>query len=248
MKINYENIITDVCKVCAYKTAQYITVRDQKKIEHVKKLEKSLSRLKDKINKDLKSDDIQTRLTALIVGLIDKTYERVGNDESAENGHYGITGLKVKHLTFGDGKVTLQYVGKSGVKHKKQINNKPIVDALKNSIKNKDKDDYIFYKDGTKLNGVHVNKYLEPFKITAKDIRCFYANKIMRQILKRIRNEKGKLPTDKKEKNKLKDKEFKEALEETAKIIGHESATLKKHYLLPNFADDLYDGLYKIKE
>ena len=67
------------------------------KAKQVEKLRGSITKLRAQVSKDLKSKDEDTRLKALIVGLMDETYERVGNEESAEDGHYGVTGWKVKH-------------------------------------------------------------------------------------------------------------------------------------------------------
>lgn len=50
---------------------------------------------------------------AAAVRLIDTCLLRVGNDESAVNGHYGATTLTVDHVVD-DGYVALDYVGKSG--------------------------------------------------------------------------------------------------------------------------------------
>ena len=53
----------------------------------------------------------------------------------------------------------------------------------------------------------------------------------------------GKLPEDKKEREKKLKAEFKEALEGTAEAVGHEPATLKSQYLVPGLEDEfLKDG------
>jgi DNA topoisomerase-1 len=218
----------------------YITVRDQKKIHRIKILSESLDKLKSKVKEDIRSTDDLTKKTALIVSLIDHTYERVGNEDSAEAGHYGITGLKRKHVSFGNGKATLNYVGKSGVKQKKNITDSSIVKALKDAVSDKSPDEDIFTSNSKKITSKDVNGYLKPFKVTAKDIRGFYANKVMREQLQKLRKQNGELPTDSKEKKELKKDEFAKALKETAQIIGHEEATLKNHYLMPHFDEGIY--------
>ena len=63
--------------------------RRRKKVEALRHMAKNIQRLRAQVNKDLKSDDEKTRLTALAVALMDKTAERVGNEESAKEGHLG---------------------------------------------------------------------------------------------------------------------------------------------------------------
>lgn len=218
------------------KVTAYIKVRDQKKIERVQRLEQSIGQLKKQVSKDLKSKDQKTRMIALIVRLIDSTYERVGNEESADNGHYGITGLRKKHITFNNGEAIIKYIGKSGVQQEKRVNDSSTISALKEAVQDKGNEDRIFNSDLGKITRKHVNKYLEPFQITSKDIRGFYANKVMKQVLNDIKKKrKNNFPDNIKDRNKLQDEEFKKALEETAKIIGHKPSTLRTHYLLPDF-------------
>ena len=58
---------------------------------------------------------------ALAVALIDHTCERVGNPQSAKDGHFGVTVWRVKHFDMSKDTATVRYVGKSGVKHEKTI-------------------------------------------------------------------------------------------------------------------------------
>lgn len=170
---------------------------------------------------------------ALAVGLLDHTFERVGNASSAEDGHFGVTGWLVRHLTFGEGKATIRYVGKSGVDHEKTVDNPLLLKALKKAVKGKAKDDPI-------CGGVtasDVNAYLKPHNITAKDLRGLHANAEMQSRLKAIRSKGGALPKDKKERETKLKEEFKKALEESAAAVGHEPSTLKSQYLVPGLHD-----------
>ena len=50
------------------------------------------------------AEDEKTMLTALVIALMDKTAERVGNEESAsESKHFGVTGFQKKHVVGIDG-------------------------------------------------------------------------------------------------------------------------------------------------
>lgn len=210
--------------------------RNRKKAERVEKLRKSIDKLRKQVTKDLKSKDPKTRASALAVGLMDHTYERIGNDGSAKEGHFGVTTWKADQVKFTGGKATITYVGKSGVKHTKEVTDRKLVKAMKDACKDREKNCVVVDASATQ-----VNAYLKPFDITAKDIRGFHANQEMKEQLRLVR--KGKLPEDSKEREKKLKDEFKKALELAAKAVGHEPSTLKSQYLVPGLEEDyLKDG------
>lgn len=223
--------------------------RHKEKAERIDKLRKSFASLRKKVQSDLDAKDAKKRLTALAVALIDATFERVGNSQSAEDGHFGVTGWVKKHLTFKGEKATIKYVGKSGVKHEKVVDDAKLVKALKGCCDDKGPDDLIlsFGADDSEglvsISSEDVNEYLSPFDITAKDLRGFHANRLMQETLKDVRSDGPKLPEDKKEREALLKEEFKDALKQTAEAVGHEAATLRSQYLVPGLEEEfMKDG------
>jgi DNA topoisomerase-1 len=212
-----------------------IALRNAEKARKVEKLKSSIEKLRAKVKKDLRSEDPSKKLTALAVALIDATYERVGNDESAdERGHFGVTGWQRGHLSFGRDGVTISYTGKSGVKQKKKVTDAAIKKALRDAYEAVEGEEApIFEWEGGKITASKVNAYLQAFDVTAKDLRGFHANNLLATALRDVRKKGGKLPTDKKERKAVLKEEFKSALEETAQAIGHEAATLRSQYLVP---------------
>lgn len=208
-----------------------VALRNNEKADRIEKFKTSLGKLRKKVEKDLTSKDTKTKLTALVVALIDHTYERVGNDESAEErGHFGVTGWQKQHVSMGKGKATIRYTGKSGVKHEKMVDDTKILPALKAAYDAVEKDTGgLFEGVGSK----EVNEYLSSFNITAKDLRGLHANREMQERLRVIRSKGPKLPSDRKGKDEILKKEFKEALEGAAEAVGHEPSTLRSQYLVP---------------
>lgn len=195
-----------------------IKARWHEKCEKLKRLEKNIDKVRKQYEEDLSSDDFRTRAEAAVVGIIDDTAQRIGNEESVrEHGTYGVSTLKVKHLTFSGNKTIFKFIGKDQVKQNTETSNSKITKVLKELVKGKKNDDFVFEIDGVKIWDRSINRYLEKFDISAKDLRGFQANRIMKE--------------------KLKTKDFKEALEETAKEVGHEAATLKNQYLDPHLVE-----------
>lgn len=198
--------------------SEHVKKRWKEKKDKIKKLQKSLDKLRKKYEKDLSSDDLRTKALAAIVGVMDETAMRIGNEESARDaGTYGASTLKVKHVSFTGSKAKFKFTGKGGVKQETEISNKKVISAIKQLIKGKNKYDFIFEVDGTKIWDRAVNRYLGPFNISAKDLRGFHSNRLMKE--------------------KLKKKDWKEALEEVADIVGHKPSTLKNQYLDPELVE-----------
>jgi len=218
--------------------------RNNQKADRVEKLRTSMGKLRTKVKSDLKSKDLHTKLTALAVALIDHTYERVGNDESADDGHFGVTGWQRGHLSFGKGSATVKYVGKSGVKQEKKVSDAQILKALREAYNStKGKEDCIFAYDGGCVDAKAVNGYLKDFDITAKDIRGLHANREVQDRLKKIRSAGPELPRERKAKDKILKAEFKKAVAEAAEAVGHEPSTLRSQYLVPAMEEAyLHDG------
>jgi len=218
--------------------------RNREKAKRIEKLRHKIEDVRAKVKKDMKSSDPEKMLTALAIALMDHTFERVGNDESAKDGHFGVTGWQRKHISFGKDGVTVTYVGKSGVKQKKKVTDPAIKKALRDAYEASDDENAsIFEYEGGKVTAEKVNEYLDEFDITAKDIRGMHANVEMQDRLREVRKKGGKLPEDKKKREKQLKDEFKEALEATADAVGHEPATLKGQYLVPGLEDAyLKDG------
>lgn len=232
----------DTVTVYEYSERQ-VANRHREKSERLDKLMGNIDKLEAKLKKDLSSDDIQTRLTALAVALINDTYERVGNEDSADEGHFGVTGWLKKHVTFSGGKAHLKYVGKSGVKQDKTVDDKDLVSALKEAAEGKSDDDPLFDCDDCTITPKEVNEYLEPFDVTAKDLRGYHANREMMERLADIRADGPELPRDRKERDEILKAEFKKALEATSDAVGHEASTLRSQYLVPHLEDSyMKDG------
>jgi hypothetical protein len=214
--------------------------RRQRKTKSVRHLAQQIHKLRRKVTKDMKSDDEKTRLTALAVAIMDKTAERVGNEESAENGHVGVTGFKNGQMTIDGNTVTFKYTGKSGVGQEKSFTDELMVKLLKECQGNcKSKDSPVLKtSDGFRIKADKVNRYLGEFDITAKDIRGYAANTLVYNMLKNSKTPSG--PDERK-------KQFRDILKSVAEKVGHQQATLKRHYLLPG-AEESYVKSGRVKK
>lgn len=207
-----------------------IDKRWDKKRGQIKTLSNNIDKFKYKITKDLSSSDEKTKIIATILKIMEITGERIGNDDSITNGHFGISNLRKKHIKVNGNTVSLNYVGKSGVKHEREFTNPKIASILKDLMKRKT-EDIFSTEDGISIKNTQINKYLQQFNITSKDLRGFKSNKLMIDELKKL----GKVKEEKDRK-----KIFNELLRKVAEKIGHLPSTLRKHYLLPEIEENFY--------
>jgi murein DD-endopeptidase MepM/ murein hydrolase activator NlpD len=213
---NYvKKIKTESGEVRVYDDA-HVKKRWKKKVEHINALKKSLPKLQKKYRSDLKSDDEKVRALAAVVALLDLTAMRVGNDDSVDEfGTFGATTLKKKHVKISGNTVKFSFLGKKQVDQKFSFTDAAVAKVLKDLLKGKSNEDFVFeYEDGKRIRAKVVNRYLADFDITAKDLRGFHANRLMRDELKRT-------------------KDFDKALENVSESVGHESKTLMNQYLAP---------------
>jgi DNA topoisomerase-1 len=202
-----------------------LKARQNKKEKSVDTLAQDIGKLRRKVSTMMKSDNEKERLTGLVLSIMLKTGERVGNDESAKEGHHGVTGLKAKHIKFDNGDAILNYTGKSGVDHEKKLTDSSVVDMLKKLVDGKQGGDFVFTtEDGFKIKNDRVNRVLKDFGITAKDIRGFSANRWMIRSLNQSNIEKEE---------KDRKKKFLEILKNVAEKVGHTPSMLRNSYLLP---------------
>lgn len=192
-------------------------------------LQSNINRLKRKVRQDLFSMNEKDRLTALVIRIMLLTSERVGNETSATNGHFGVSQFKNKHIKVMGNRVILDYVGKSGVEHEKTFVDETSAMILKDLLRRRN--EYLFTtKDGFRIKPDRVNRYLSDFDATSKDIRGFNANRLMLMELNRIGL------TQEKDRPKV----FNAALRKIGAKVGHGAATLRKHYLLPEIETTFY--------
>lgn len=213
-----------------------IEARWRKKKESIERLSEKIRSLRNNLTRDIKGEDERERLTALAISVIDKTAERVGNSDSEENGHFGVTGFKKKHIKVDGNTVYLNYIGKSGVKHEKQFSDELIAGALKQAMKNSSCEYVFCTADGFRIKPEKINRYLSDYGVTAKDIRGYSAN---RWIVDKLNNiDKSDIPeTEAKRKRR-----FNQVLKSVAAKVGHGSGTLKKHYMIPELESAFVEG------
>jgi len=98
--------------------------RDEAKYGGLIEFAEALPALRKKVLADMALPGLpREKVVATVVRLLDKTLIRVGNDEYArDNGSYGLTTMRAKHVDVSGSTVRFEFKGKSGKMHSVDVN------------------------------------------------------------------------------------------------------------------------------
>ncbi|PZX11826.1 DNA topoisomerase-1 [Palleronia aestuarii] len=106
--------------------------RAQKKYGDLARFGAALPRIRRRISEDLGGEAGERRVaTAAVLAMIDRLSLRVGNrDYAAENGTYGATTLRPRHVALTPDALTLNYRGKGGLRIKRHLKDRRLAQVL----------------------------------------------------------------------------------------------------------------------
>jgi DNA topoisomerase-1 len=156
-----------------------VETRELRKYHRVRELAHTMPRIRRTVAADSRSRKLtRDAVAALVLRLIGETFCRVGGERYAkENGTFGITTLRKKHLVLGKDTVSFEYKGKSNVRQRQVATAEDIV-RLMARLQRTPGTRLFRYDDGDgwrDLKAGDVNDYLQrrigPYK--AKDFRTW---------------------------------------------------------------------------
>jgi DNA topoisomerase IB len=108
-------------------------VRDGGKFSHMAEFGAALPRIRRRVRSDLTLPGWpKEKVLALVVRLLDETLIRVGNEAyTTDNGSYGLTTLRSRHLRTQAGSLQLSFRAKSGQQSEVKLSNKRLVRLLR---------------------------------------------------------------------------------------------------------------------
>ncbi|MFA9284901.1 DNA topoisomerase IB [Comamonas sp. SY3] len=158
--------------------------RKQTKFDRMAAFAAKLGLIRRRIQRDLKAGDTtQTSVSAAVVRLLDTTALRIGNDSYArENGSFGLTTLRNRHVKMRSSRIQLAFKGKSGVEQRVELED-PRVARIVRRCQDLPGQRLFQYLDDDgqrkQLRSEHVNAYLHEIAgedFSAKDFRTWHAS------------------------------------------------------------------------
>lgn len=220
---------------------EYRKIRDLVKFDRMQAFGRVLPRIRRTVDRDLKRRGMPKRkVLAAIVKLLDTTYIRIGNEEYAEdNGSFGLTTLRNRHVEILGEVLKFKFRGKSGQNHEIKLRDAGLARLLRKCqcIPGSALFQYIDeHGDPANVESGDVNDYLREISggdFTAKDFRtwggtCLAANYLL---------QKGVSEAAKDVKTTLV-----EVVKDVSTKLGNKPATCKKYYIHPTILETYSAG------
>ena len=190
-----------------------------------------------KINNDINSKiESKEKQIAMILTIMIHCNFRIGNDKyTKENNSFGVSTLKFRHIKIMNNDITIDFIGKKGVRNKCSIKNNKIKKGIQSKHKrNKNERVFTYKKNNTNKNisSMDVNNYLKQFgDYTTKYFRTWISNIELIKLL-------------------LKDKtnNITKCIKLISEKLHHTPSICKKNYLEPNLIKLYNDNPLEFKK
>ena len=212
--------------------------RDAAKFDRILGFGKALSKARERVLTDIGAEGMsQERACAVAVRLLDLGYFRIGNDVYTDtHGSFGLTTLLREHVSRRGSALRFRFVGKSGIEHDIDIDDKAAIEALDVMRRRRGGGDRLLaWKDGRTwrdLSSSDVNDYIRGcFGIyaTANDFRTWHATVIAASALAET-DEPGKTKASRK-------RAVSSAMKEVSEFLGNTPTLARTSYVDPRVVE-----------
>lgn len=212
--------------------ALWNSLRNQVKFFHMLEFGKVLPAIRKQVEKDLSLPGIpQEKVLATVISLLERTNIRIGSSTyEKENGSFGLSTLKDRHVSIAGSELKFIFKGKKGVSHQISLKNKKLAKIVQRckDIPGKELFQYIDQNgDHRSIDSGMVNQYIKSIcgeDFTAKDFRTWNGTLQALLSLKELGCET---------KVTLIRKNLVAALDEVSQKLGNTRTVCKKYYVHP---------------
>lgn len=211
-------------------------LRNETKFHHLLNFGKALPALRLRVERDMSQTDInESKVIATVIGLMERTYIRIGNESyEKENGSYGLTTLKDKHVELKGETIKFSFKGKKNIHHNITLKNKKLAKAVKECRDIPGRELFQYYDAEGQVKSVDsgvVNNYIKEAaggSFSAKDFRTWAGSL---NILHSLAAMESAVDEKEKKQNILK------ALEDVSSRLGNTRTVCKKYYVHPGILE-----------
>jgi DNA topoisomerase-1 len=220
---------------------RYREVRDGTKFSRMIEFSEVLPQIRRRIERDISQPTLsREKVLATVVWLLETTLIRVGSDEYArDNGSFGLTTLRRRHVAVSGAKLRFEFRGKSGVAHSVAVTDRRIARIVQHCQELPGQELFQYLDDDGRRQSVDagdINQYLREIagrQVTAKDFRTFAGTMLAAQALREI----GGFTTQKEANANIV-----RAIDQVARRLGNTRAVCRKYYVHPALIEAYYDG------
>lgn len=214
-------------------------LRNETKFDRLYYFGKKLENLRKQLKKDLRRGSLdKEKVTALALSVMETTLIRSGNSTyEKENGSYGLTTLKNRHVRFRESEAFFKFKGKKGVQTEVALKGGLLVQLLK-KVKELPGQELFQYYDADRnlcsLNSADINGYLTRYmdeSFTCKDFRTWAGCVCALEYI--LESKKG---------NSKRTNHLPALIDQVAKRLGNTRSVCRKYYIHPRLLEHYEKG------
>jgi DNA topoisomerase-1 len=221
---------------------KYRAVRDETKFGRMIAFSEILPRIRERVERDIALPELaRDKVLATVVWLLERTLIRVGNDEYArDNGSFGLTTLRRRHVTVSGAKLRFEFRGKSGIPHSVAITDRRIARIVQRCQELPGQELFQYLdSDGRRqsVDAGDINEYLRRItgrQVTAKDFRTWAGTTLAAAALRDM----GPFTSEKQAKANIV-----AAIDQVSRRLGNTRAVCRKYYVHPVILEAYFGGV-----
>ncbi|MGZ3183520.1 MAG: DNA topoisomerase IB [Telluria sp.] len=222
--------------------ARWRRVRDEVKYERMLSFGRALPLIRQEVDRALRLPGLpREKVLATIVYLLQATMMRIGNEEYArENGSFGLTTLRNRHVRIDGSEVEFRFRGKSGVFHSVKLADRRLARIIQRTRELPGQDLFQYVDDDGEphaIGSADVNDYLRDITgedYTAKDFRTWAGTVLAALALQEYEQVDSQAQAK---------KNIVRAIEHVAEKLGNTPSVCRKCYVHPAVLDAYLDGV-----
>jgi DNA topoisomerase-1 len=216
-------------------------VREETKYERMMQFAEALPAIRAKVDEDLTLTGLsRTKVLATVVRLLEITLIRVGNEEYArDNGSFGLTTMRTRHVDITGSTVKFHFRGKSGKEHAVKVQDRRLARVVQrcNDLPGEVLFQYVDEEGQRRsVESSDVNEYLRGVsgdEFTAKDFRTWAGTVLAAQALKDLATFDSQAAAK---------KNIVSAVKSVSSRLGNTPSVCRKCYVHPQVFDAYLDG------
>jgi DNA topoisomerase I len=213
--------------------AAWRRVRDRTKFDRIVELARRLPTIRRRVRRDLARPGLpREKVLAAVVRILEGTQIRVGNREYArENGSFGATTLRNRHVRVTGERLRFRFVGKGGKTNEMELRDGKLARIVRRCQELPGQELFQFVDDDGRVQTIgssDVNVYLKEIsgdEFTAKDLRTWSATARMAKRLARLARARSRASAE---------RNVASAIAEVAAELGNTPTVCRKHYVHPS--------------
>jgi DNA topoisomerase-1 len=206
--------------------------RDADKFDRMAEFAKALPAIRRRVTRDLRHEGLpKEKVVATIVRLLETTYARIGNEEYArQNGSFGLTTLRNRHVDVKGSTVRFLFKGKSDVEVFLDVTDKKVARVIRRceDLPGQHLFQYLDADDERRqVTSDDVNDYLREVTgqdFTAKDFRTWAGTVLAASALRDVAGFESEAEAKRK---------VAAAIDQVARKLGHTRAVCRRAYIHP---------------